>query len=199
MVTSELESPVLFGAVKPLILLPAWLVDSDEGKLRHLFGHELVHHRHRDALMLAIGQLCLVLFFFNPVAHWVYRQWLWNAELACDRSVVDSNGEAREYARELFSVLEGMQMREVSLSGLYATRFQIGTRVNALLENPMSVSPSLDTSDRVFVLVFGVVLFSLGIGITADWGDDQMYIGSVDVTHRWQEPFEPISSDSRDP
>jgi len=198
-VSPEVESPVIFGAFRPIVLLPAWLVEGKEGKLRHLFSHELAHHRHRDALVLAVGQLSLVLFFFNPFAHWAYRQWLCNAELACDRSLIESEEEAREYARELFSVLEGMRMRQAALSGLYATRHQIGTRVNALLENPMLVPSCLGCWGRCFVVFFALALFLFGFGMTEDWGDDPLCIGTFEKASPSVETTGPVGISERSP
>ncbi|MCA9447608.1 MAG: M56 family metallopeptidase, partial [Candidatus Omnitrophica bacterium] len=143
LLSAELESPVIFGAIKPIIMFPVWLADTDNETIRHLLAHELGHHQHRDPLALAFAKLSLVLFFFNPVAHWAFRQWMGCAEIACDRSVIDSREEAREYAGELLSVLEGMQSRQAALSGLYATRHQIGTRMDALLDDPMASQPEL--------------------------------------------------------
>lgn len=181
LVSTEIESPVLFGAVRPIVVLPAWLEDREEEVLTNLFRHELTHRRHRDPLLLAIAQLCLVLFFFHPVAHWAYRQWLLYAELACDRAIVDTEEGAREYARHLFSVLEGMQVRQAALSGLYATRHQIGNRIGALMENPMAIPSGLTSSGKLALVGFSVclVLFGFGVETVRESGrDDGMFIGT---------------------
>ena len=181
--TAEIESPVLFGAVWPIILLPAWLSERDAGALRHLLGHELVHHRHRDAWFLALGHLSLLLFFFHPVAHFAFRRWLGFTELACDRALVQSDAEARAYAHELFSVLEGMQRRQAALAGLYATRHQIGVRVTALLEDPMGTPAGLDGFARSMIFAYGAFLLLFGLGVES-WepeagGDDAVFVGSL--------------------
>lgn len=181
LVSAEVESPVLFGAFQPVVVLPAWLEDREEEVLTNLFRHELTHRRHKDPLLLAIAQLCLVLFFFHPVAHWAYRQWLLYAELACDRAIVESEEGAREYARHLFSVLEGMQVRQAALSGLYATRHQIGTRIGALMENPMATPSGLTSSSRLAMtgLAICLVLFGFGVeSVQVSERDDGMFIGT---------------------
>jgi len=181
LVSTEIESPVLFGAYKPVVVLPAWLEEREEEVLANLFRHELTHRRHRDPLLLAIAQLCLVLFFFHPVAHWAYRQWLLYAELACDRAIVDSEEGARDYARHLFSVLEGMQVRQAALSGLYATRHQIGTRIGALMENPMTIPSGLNSSARLAISAFALSLVLFGFGVETvhvSDRDDGLFIGT---------------------
>jgi len=181
LLSSELESPVIFGAVKPIILFPIWLTDADETTIRHLLAHELGHHLHRDPLSLAFAKLSLVLFFFNPVIHWAYRQWMCCAEIACDRSVIHSREEAREYATELLSVLEGMQSRQAALSGLYATRHQIGTRIDALLDDPMRTPATLSAIGAVGVFLFAICLGFLGFGAETvkpiQGGDDEIVVG----------------------
>jgi len=182
-VSPEVESPVLFGAFKPVILVPAWLVDSDRGKLRHLFAHELMHHIHRDSFVLAIGQLALLLFFFHPVAYWAFREWLFQAELSCDRALIESEDEARDYARELIEVMEGMKKRKGALSGLYATRHQLLSRMDALLEIPLVALPRITVPQRMVVLVFAILLGLYGLRVDIKPLDhqafDTLFIGST--------------------
>jgi beta-lactamase regulating signal transducer with metallopeptidase domain len=189
--SSEVESPVLFGAFQPTILLPVWLADDNRGMLRHVFAHELMHYTNRDALFLAIGQVGLLLFFFHPLAYRAFRQWLFNAELACDRALVRSAAEARNYARELLDILDRMQRRRGALSGLYATRFQLASRMNALLLDPLSVATRLSFLQRLVIILLGLAAISMGFRVDIKSLDqsayDTVFIGSTEL--RQDAPF----------
>ncbi len=186
LLSAEIESPVIFGAFKPIVMFPVWLAETDDQTIRHLLAHELGHHEHHDPLALAFAKLSLVLFFFNPVIHWGFRQWMCWTEIACDRSVIHSREEARLYATELLSVLEGMQSRQVALSGLYATRHQIGTRMDALLDDPMSTAPSVNRVGAIFVFLFAISLGFFGFGAETvkpiEGGDDEVLVGRFSGT-----------------
>lgn len=183
LLSAEIESPVIFGAFRPTILLPVWLAENDEESLRNLLAHELAHHVHRDPLSLAFAKLSLVLFFFNPVTHWAFRNWMGCTEIACDRAVIRSNKGARDYAEQLLTVLEGMQSRQAALSGLYATRHQIGSRIDALLDEPMRSPAELSRVGAVGVFCFAVSLGFFGFGTETlrpiQGGDDGLFIGTL--------------------
>lgn len=163
--SSEVESPVLFGAFRPYVLLPDWLKDSDPGVLQHVFAHELMHYKNRDALSLAVAHLTLLLFSFVPAAHRAFKEWLFHAELACDRALVRSESEAREYARELLDILERMQKRKGAESGLYATRFQLAQRMDALLDEPLLSSPNLTRPHSLALVAVALVVLGFGMRV----------------------------------
>ncbi len=139
-ISDGFESPALVGYFFPTILLPGWMASDAGPKTEWAMRHELRHHRNRDPWFLALRQLSRVLFFFHPVVHWAGHRWEEEAELACDRALIEQETQARDYARQLYSILEGIQMkRQVSFSnGLFATRTQIGKRIAALVTDPLS-------------------------------------------------------------
>ena len=138
-VTNVLESPALTGVIKPVVLLPAWMMDKQhEAALGWALHHELIHWKHGDTFANLLRQLAQTLFFFHPLVRWAGRQWEEAAELACDRALVNSQDEANEYARSLFDVLTNLngQKQQALAGGLFATRTQVGKRIAALLANP---------------------------------------------------------------
>lgn len=139
-ISGGIECPALVGYFFPTILLPAWMASDAGAKTEWAMRHELRHHRNRDPWFLVLRQLSRALFFFHPVVHWAGHRWEEEAELACDRALIEQEAQARDYARQLYSILEGIQMkRQASFSsGLFATRTQIGKRIAALVTDPLS-------------------------------------------------------------
>lgn len=139
-VTDEVESPALAGTLRPVVLLPAWLHTAGEpGVVSWALRHELMHWKLGDTLSNLIRQAARALFFFHPATWWAAARWEEEAELACDRALVNTPGEADAYAGTLYEVLAQMRgRRDRAFAGtLCATRTQIGKRIAALLANPL--------------------------------------------------------------
>jgi bla regulator protein BlaR1 len=66
------RTPVTYGFIKPVILLPATLVFSiSPGQLEAIIAHELAHIRRNDFL-INLFQSCLeIFFFFHPCFWWI--------------------------------------------------------------------------------------------------------------------------------
>jgi len=167
--TSDLESPALTGLMRPVIFLPERLAESTEGPaVDWALRHEVMHCRHRDPWALLLRRVAEVLFYFHPVVWWTGRKWEESAELACDRALVATNAQAREYAGKLYALLEMQQARRRYAlgQGLFATRTQIGNRIAALLADPLRSPARLSAVSFLLVLGIAAVAFTLGLGTT---------------------------------
>ena len=165
LLTEALESPALAGMIRPTILLPAWL--GHEGwtpKLEWALRHELMHWYLRDPWANGLRQMAQILFFFHPAIWWAGKQWQNAAELACDRAVIVSDDDADVYAGSLFQILTQIHGRRQGLfaGALFATRTQIGTRIAALLGDPLRYPARLHGWGRVILVI--VILSALSIG-----------------------------------
>ena len=168
-VTDDLESPALAGVLRPVILMPTWLLESADGeKINWALRHELMHWKLRDPWANALRQITRTLFFFHPVAWWAGRHWEEAAERACDRALVRSPREATHYSELLYGMLVQVQgRRRLALGGgLFAARSQISRRITALLNHDgLRASARLGGVSRFgFLLLAGAVLLT-GIGV----------------------------------
>ncbi len=167
LVTDAFESPVLARALRPVILLPAWLAkETGSCRLDWCLRHELTHWKLGDPIGNAIRQLAQVLFFFHPATWWASRKWEEATELACDRALVRDQHEVDEYAENLYQILAQIHGRRqrASMGGLFATRTQVGRRIAALLGNPLESAPRLGTLTAGCFVVLAIA--SLGVGGT---------------------------------
>ena len=165
LLTDTLESPALAGILQPVILLPEWL--GTEGwtpKLEWSLRHELMHWHLRDPWANGLRQIAQIVFFFHPLMWWVGKQWQNAAELACDRAVIASEDDVDVYAGSLFQILTEIHGRRQGLfaGALFATRTQIGTRIAALLGNPLRYPARLYGWGRVVLAI--IIIAALGIG-----------------------------------
>ncbi len=106
--TDLVESPLTFGILHPVILLPKNMDWSDETTLAYVLTHEYVHIRRFDSLtkLLVIAAACI--HWFNPLVWVLYVQVNRDLELSCDEAVVRLFGEKDRsaYARALIRIEE---------------------------------------------------------------------------------------------
>ncbi len=181
-VTDAVESPALAGAAAPVILTPAWMTDeAHEVALNWALRHELIHWKHGDTLANMFRQAAQVLFFFHPLVWWAGHHWEKATELACDRALVRTSEEARQYAYSLYHVLaqlKGQRQRALA-GGLFATRTQVGERIAALLSNPLRHPAKL--GGGVMLVLFLVAATALATGGAFSSAKNKVAIGGIVV------------------
>lgn len=93
-VSDEILSPLTYGVLRPVILLPRELEEGDAKTVAFVLEHELAHVRRFDALTKWLLAAVLCLHWFNPLVWAMYVLAGRDLELACDEAVV------RQYGRE---------------------------------------------------------------------------------------------------
>ena len=103
--------PLAAGIFHRHILLPEDFERRYTGAEQQLaLAHELAHHRRGDLIANGAALAMLALHWFNPIAHWAYRAFRADQELACDATVLGASPESRsDYGRALIkSAAAGM-------------------------------------------------------------------------------------------
>ena len=124
------DSPFVFGVVKPNIYLP---MHMDEGTAAYVIAHEHAHLARRDHWWKVLGYLVLALHWFNPLVWVAYILFCRDIELACDEKVVKGlDGAARaDYLQALLSC--AAPGRAVAACPLAFGEGNIKTRVKSAL------------------------------------------------------------------
>lgn len=124
------DSPFVFGVVKPNIYLP---MHMDEGTAAYVIAHEHAHLARRDHWWKVLGYLVLALHWFNPLVWVAYILFCRDIELACDEKVVKGlDGAARaDYSQALLSC--AAPKRAVAACPLAFGEGNIKTRVKSAL------------------------------------------------------------------
>ena len=124
------DSPFVFGVVKPNIYLP---MHMDEGTAAYVIAHEHAHLARRDHWWKVLGYLVLALHWFNPLVLVAYILFCRDIELACDEKVVRGlDGAARaDYSQALLSC--AAPKRAVAACPLAFGEGNIKTRVKSAL------------------------------------------------------------------
>ena len=124
------DSPFVFGVVKPNIYLP---MHMDEETAAYVIAHERAHLARRDHWWKVLGYLVLALHWFNPLVWLAYILFCRDIELACDEKVVRGlDGAARaDYSQALLSC--AAPKRAVAACPLAFGEGNIKTRVKSAL------------------------------------------------------------------
>lgn len=106
--SDRISSPLTYGILRPVILLPKHMDWENEQQLSFVFQHEYIHIRRNDLLTKLIIAATLCLHWFNPMVWIMYFLFNRDLELACDARVVRSFGTASRasYATALIDMEE---------------------------------------------------------------------------------------------
>lgn len=102
------SSPLTYGVLRPVILLPEETERCDEAALTYILTHELIHIRRFDGVTKLFFAAVLCVHWFNPLVWVMYFLSNRDLELSCDERVVDILGksERASYALTLIDLEE---------------------------------------------------------------------------------------------
>lgn len=129
-----ISSPLTYGILRPVILLPKKFDRSDETALQYVLAHEYIHIRRFDAITKILFAATLCVHWFNPLVWVMYVLANRDVELSCDGCVLRMLGEKERsaYARALIR----MEERKNGMSALYShfSKNAITERIEAIMK-----------------------------------------------------------------
>lgn len=103
-----ITSPMLYGIVKPTVVLPA--IDYPSSDLHLIFKHELTHLKRHDLVIKIVVFVVQALYWFNPFVHLLAKKFNETMELICDEHVV--NGQDQQYKiRYMETILQSVEQQ----------------------------------------------------------------------------------------
>ena len=178
-IVEGLDTPVVFRALRPVVLVPAALLTRlSPDLLEALLAHELAHVRRHDYLVNLLQGAVEALLFYHPVVWWLSRRARAERELVADDVAAASLGDRHRVARAL-DALASLQSRPDPFPEL-ALAADGGSLVNRIRH---LVSPRRPTVQwKAAIPVIGISLMCLSLaqarpadvpaGVAGDAGDD---------------------------
>jgi beta-lactamase regulating signal transducer with metallopeptidase domain len=158
LVSSELDSPISWGIVRPVILLDARAVREPE-RAEAIIAHELAHVARLDWPALLLGRLAVALFWFNPLVWLLARHGHDLSEQAADDVVLRNNVSGPDYAEVLVGAARhATPPLLLAANGVAPSRSSLGRRVIAVLD---------PARNRVPVRLLWVLVSLAGTGAVA--------------------------------
>jgi beta-lactamase regulating signal transducer with metallopeptidase domain len=155
--TSCVDSPGLFGILRPRILLPPNIAQQlSETELRHIFLHELAHLKRGDLWVNLLMSIVHVLHWFNPLVWFILRRMRLERELACDALVLRATpaDETHVYGETILKLLDRITPRPAltAVVGILEEKQSAASRLQQIAQFESNKTPSR---------LLGVALLSL--------------------------------------
>lgn len=104
-ISSTLYSPISFGWIEPIILLPIALVNQLTIKeLESIILHEWAHIQRNDYFINTIVTLIQLVLFFNPFTYLFNKEISLQREIACDYFVIATSKDKLSYLNALYKI-----------------------------------------------------------------------------------------------
>ena len=129
-----ISSPLTYGILHPVILLPKKLDRNDQVALKYVLTHEYVHIRRFDAITKILFAAVLCIHWFNPLVWVMYVLANRDVELSCDAWVIRMLGEKNRSSYAL--MLIKMEERRSGMSALcsHLGKNAISERIEAIMK-----------------------------------------------------------------
>ena len=167
---ARIDSPMTYGVLRPVILLPESVGKADTQALLCALEHELSHIRHFDAVWKPLIAAAVCLHWFNPLVWAMAILAGRDIELCCDARVLRRGGkeERRAYASALLRMEEArahvlpltnafsrnaleerigaiMNAKKISITALLLTLLIVAVALTAFAAAPESGTAPLST------------------------------------------------------
>ena len=129
-----ISSPLTYGILHPVILLPKKLDRNDQAALQYVLTHEYVHIRRFDAITKILFAAVLCIHWFNPLVWGMYVLANRDTELSCDDWVIRMTGVKNRSSYAL--MLIKMEERRNGMSALWNHfgKNAISERIEAIMK-----------------------------------------------------------------
>jgi len=105
LITPGTEEPGIVGFLRPVLVLPAQLLEHlSPRQLSAILTHEMCHVRRRDNLFAAVHMAVEAIFWFHPLVWWIGSRLVEERELSCDEEVLRMGYEPTDYVQGMLKV-----------------------------------------------------------------------------------------------
>jgi beta-lactamase regulating signal transducer with metallopeptidase domain len=152
-----LPGPVALGVFRPVVLLPARLLDRlPLAQIEALLAHELAHIRRHDYLWNLLASALEVMLFYHPVVWFLSRALRAAREECCDELAADVCPDRLVYARALATAAE-WHVAASNSPAPEAARGPLLTRLRRLLGLALPAEPLVTGRNAGWVLALASV------------------------------------------
>jgi beta-lactamase regulating signal transducer with metallopeptidase domain/polyhydroxyalkanoate synthesis regulator phasin len=106
--SGEVSSPMVVGALAPVLLLPEGFARHTGNEIRAALCHELAHIQRRDYLVNAVCQVAALPLAWHPVVDWVQQRIQMTREMVCDAMAAQEMKSHLGYAKCLLALAHSM-------------------------------------------------------------------------------------------
>lgn len=153
---NRIAVPMVWGFLRPVILLP---VDADQWqteRLRAVLLHELAHIKRWDWTMQMVTQITCAVYWFNPFVWFAAHRIRIEAEQACDDQVLNAGYQSTNYAQLLLDITRNVKIAKVTARAAVAIArsSKIERRLRTVLAENLNRHPVTKVAIGIGLLIF---------------------------------------------
>ena len=154
---ARVGTPMVWGVIKPTILLPINFDQLKEENQQQILLHELAHIQRNDWAYLIAGRITCIIFWHIPWS-WKLHQKMRNmTERACDDLVINNGHTSFSYAETLVKMAGSLKNKQSALA--MAQHSSLKARITAILDRFVDHEP-LSFRYQVVILAIAFLLAS---------------------------------------
>ena len=139
-----IESPIVFGYLEPIILLPISICTQlNASQIKLILVHELAHILRQDYLLNWFSEMAKIILWFNPFVYLMHTAMHLQRELTCDEFVMNHTQEPIAYSKALYELAKRKHLQQIQLSmGVMHSQHELLYRIhkiNKVQFNPQRV------------------------------------------------------------
>jgi TonB family protein len=134
LVSEAIASPVTFGFLHPIVLLPAGFPELDPAAQEAILCHEILHVRRHDWLFTIAEELVRAVFWFHPAIWWLLGEIALTREQAVDREVVALTQSRDEYLDALLAIAGAAPRLDLAPAPLFLRKHHLKQRVHSIMK-----------------------------------------------------------------
>jgi TonB family protein len=132
--SADVPSPVTFGLMRPVVLLPHRFLKIDTAMQNAILCHEGLHVLRRDWLFTLAEELVRAVFWFHPAIWWLLGEIQLAREQAVDREVVQTTRARDPYVDALLAIAGAAPLCDLAPAPLFLRKRQLKQRILAILK-----------------------------------------------------------------
>ncbi len=161
--SDRVTSPVTFGWLDPVILLPSNFPDLPEAQRGAILCHEVMHVRRHDWLFTVAEEILRSALWFHPAIWWVLSEIQLAREETVDREVIAMTRSRDEYVDALLAIAGAGLHPDLATASAFLRKRHLKQRVVSIFkEIRMSQTRSLSTLAAGLILLAGSCWFITG-------------------------------------
>ncbi|PWT97696.1 MAG: hypothetical protein C5B51_30910, partial [Terriglobia bacterium] len=134
LLSEGITSPVTFGVLRPVVLLPAGFPEFEPRVQEAILCHELLHVRRRDWLFMMGEELVRTVFWFHPAIWWLLGEIGLAREQEVDRQVVERTRSREQYVDALLAIAGAGAPLDLAPAPLFLRKRHLKQRVVSILK-----------------------------------------------------------------
>ncbi len=165
-VSQEIEVPMVFGIVKPIVLIPTSLVcGMPPAQLEAILAHELAHIKRQDFTLNLCQSFLEMIFFYHPAFWWINESVREAREQATDDLAIKTGANSWELAHALAYIVNqasgnspelAMAAQKSTFPTLLRIQRMMGKQPSKITHSPLISKTMMITSMLSFILLLGI-------------------------------------------